>query len=209
MRSLLTAILFCCSATMADTAPLDQAVRAGDIAAAQAAIAGGADINHPLPPLLMPPLTIAAIRNDLDMVQTLLTAGADPNQPGNRGMNALSAAVRSCRSAAAVIAALIDAGADLEDRSGAGLTPLMAAIQEERTDIALLLIARGANINTRNQYSDGVLNYAIYTENARVVQAAMARGVDTDQLNVLFTTGIYYYPGFGQARAHGGTNCAG
>ena len=209
MRVLFHAALFCCLAMGAKAMPLDQAVRSGDLAAARAAIADGADINRPIPPFLMPPLSLAAIRDDLDMVQLLLAAGADPNRPGNRGMNALSAAVRSCHASAATITALIDAGADLEDLSGADLTPLMAAIQEERTDIALLLIARGADINARNQYRDGVLNYAIYTENARIIQAAMAEGVDTDQLNVLFTTGVYYYPGFGQVRAHGGANCLG
>jgi ankyrin repeat protein len=209
MRQLLVALLIGVSANMAMAADraLDIAIRQGDLAAARAAIDAGDAVDIRVPPFLMTPLAVAAIRGDLPMVRLLLDAGADPNTPGNRGMNALSAAARSCRAGPGVIAALIEAGANLEDRSGADLTPLMSAIQEERTDIALQLIAAGADIDTRNQYGDGVLNYAIYTRNPSVVQAAMKHGVDTAQLNLLFTTDYYYYPGFGHARPHAPPDC--
>ena len=132
------------------------------------------------------------------MVRLLLGAGADPNMPGNRGMNALSAATRSCRAGLDVIDALIAGGADLEDRSAAYLSPLMTAIQEQRTEVALRLIAAGADVNIRNQSGDGVLNYAIYAKSNTIVRAALRNGVDTSQMEVLFTTAIYDFPGFGR-----------
>ncbi|MEJ6403881.1 ankyrin repeat domain-containing protein [Yoonia sp. 2307UL14-13] len=202
MKPLILGGLLCALVGQANAGPLDDAIRQGDVLRADAAIDDGASIDAPIPPFMMTPLAMAAIRDDLPMVDLLLSEGADPDAPGLRGMNALSAAVRSCTAGADVIAALIDAGADLEDRSGADLTPLMAAIQEERTDIALLLMDKGADVNVLNQYRDGVLNYAIYTKNPVIVQAAMAADVDLTQLDILFTTGVYYYPGFGSARPH-------
>lgn len=212
MRTFLFILLLClCAGTAAPVAAadraLDSAVHRGDVAAARAAITGGADLDAPMPPLLMTPLAVAAVRGDMPMVRALLEAGADANAPGLRGMNALSAAVRSCRAGLDVIDALIAAGAGLEDRSGADLTPLMAAIQEQRSAVALRLIAAGADVNTRNQYGDGVLNYAIYTRDNAVIRAALRNGADTGQLALLFTTDIYYYPGFGHARPHAPPGC--
>lgn len=200
MRTLLLACLACLWAAIASAVeqPLETAVRQGDVTAARAAIEQGAPVDVRLPPFLMTPLAIAAVRGDLPMVRLLLAAGADPNAPGNRGMNALSAATRSCRAGLDVIDTLIAAGADLEDRSAAYLTPLMTAIQEQRTGVALRLIAAGADVNIRNPYGDGVLNYAIYAKSNTIVRAALRNGVDTSQMEVLFTTALYDFPGFGR-----------
>jgi hypothetical protein len=186
---------------------LEAAVRSGDLAAAEAALAAGETPDFVSPPFNLSPLALSAARGDTDMVRLLLDAGADPDVPTHRGMTALSVAVRSCGAGPDVISALIAAGADLEDGSGAGLSPLMVAIQEERTEIALLLLAEGADVNTRNQYGDGVLNYAIYWRNPTLIEEAMDRGVDTGQLRLLFETRVYYYPGFGQARPQAALNC--
>ncbi len=115
--------------------------------------------------------------------------------------------MRSCRATAKLIRRLIDAGADLENRSGDGITPLQLAVQEELTVLALQLIDAGADINTLNPFGEGILNYAIYTRNNRLIRRALELGVNTDQLAHLFTTVDYDPPGMGDAKAHHSVLC--
>ncbi len=196
MRGILCAALVCLAGN-AWGAGLNEAILRGDVAAVRAEIAAGTDLEQSARGVRFPPLALAAARGEGAIVDALLGAGADPNGLAYGGLTPLAVAVRSCRAEAGVIRALIAAGADIDGRSGAGLTPVHAAIQAGRTDLAVLLLELGADVDAVNTYGDGVLNYAIYYENTEIVQAAMGRQVDTDQLNVLFTTERYYQIGFG------------
>jgi len=178
---------------------LSDAIRADDLAAVRAALTAGSDVEASSRRIT--PLALAAIRGNVDIVDALLAAGADPDTPSLGRANALSMAVRSCHTGPDVIDTLIEAGADVENRSGVGITPLMVAIQEKRTDLALLLIEAGADVNTLGPFGDGVLNYAIYVKDTVLIGAALDHGVDTAQLRKLFTTGEYDPPGIADARS--------
>ena len=52
-----------------------------------------------------------------------------------------------------------------------------------------------------------MLNFAIYRRDPVLVQAALARGAGTGQLEKLFTTGAYYQPGFSGTRPFGEPAC--
>jgi hypothetical protein len=97
----------------ASAADLAAAVQQGDLAQVRAALSEVASAETAIPPVQLPPLTIATIRSDQAMVQLLWAAGADPNARDPAGAGPLLAAVRSCRSGPAVISARIAASADV------------------------------------------------------------------------------------------------
>ncbi|WP_421725329.1 ankyrin repeat domain-containing protein [Bauldia sp.] len=186
---------------------LESIVRSGDVSALKAALETGADVNEVFGTYDTSALMLAAIRGDTAMVAALLDAGADPDWVNQRGASALSAVARSCSAGWDVAAVLLDAGADIENRSGAALTPLMVAIQEERPTFVAGFLEHGADVNALNAYGEGALNYAIYYEQPDFITALLDRGAATEPLKLLFTTGVYYYPNFGNARPHA-VDCA-
>jgi ankyrin repeat protein len=179
---------------------LEEAILAGAVPNVRSALIAGADPNQVFWPTGMSALTLAAVRGETGVVGLLLEHGADPNWQDHHGVSPLSATVRSCRGNLETLNLLLDAGADIENRSGASLTPVLVAVQEERPRFVKALIDRGADVDAVNAYGDGILNLAIYYRNREVVSLALDKGVDTGQLATLFTTDIYYYPGFGRAR---------
>lgn len=187
--------------------PTMDALDQGGGDAMRAALEAGGDPHERGSIFRAPVLSLAAIRGDSEAVEALLAAGADPNQADMNGMNALSAAVRSCRAPVDLIRRLIDSGADLENRSGGELTPLLAAVQQERTQVALMLIAAGADINAVSIFGEGALNHAIYTRSPDVITALVERGADPEPLRLLYKTGAYYYPGFGARRPNAAGPC--
>jgi hypothetical protein len=103
--------------TAAVQAALLTACREGKGEAAAGALALGAD-----PDDAASPLTIAAERNDAELVSLLISYGAD----ASRAHGALPAALRHKN--AGMAAALLDAGADPNRADASGTTPLTAAL---------------------------------------------------------------------------------
>ncbi|GFN85230.1 serine/threonine-protein phosphatase 6 regulatory ankyrin repeat subunit c [Plakobranchus ocellatus] len=106
----------------------------------------GAEVNEVGDNLGNTPLTAALSHSILDngelrssthcrsIVETLLSAGADPNKPKNDGETALHLALDS-----EITNLLIQAGADLEARDDCGQTPLLVAACTHRTDVINVL----------------------------------------------------------------------
>src|SRR5688572_30402212 len=91
------------------TAKLFNAIRAQDLAAVRAAIAAGADVNA-VSPHGSTPLTAAAYRGSVDLVGTLIRAGADVNKPDHDETPLMSAAGAGNLP---VVRWLVEAGADV------------------------------------------------------------------------------------------------
>lgn len=92
-------------------------------------------------------LMVAAGRADLNVVQALLQAGADPEAATDLGAVALHFAARSNEDGAApVISALLDSGASIDEETDDGMTPLMLAADEANTDALSRLLERGASL---------------------------------------------------------------
>jgi uncharacterized protein len=207
MRIFMICLLICAQASaQAETQPgeaaLTAAISAGDLHKVMQVLDTGFDLNAAVSPMELTPLARAAALGDVPIVQALLDAGADPDMASLRGANALSVAVRSCKAGEDVIAMLIGAGADLENRSGNGLTPLLIAVGEKRRDMAMQLIAAGADVNALTPFGDGVLNFAIYVKDPVLVNAALEHGVQTVQLSRLFRTVEYDPPGWHDVKGH-------
>lgn len=84
-----------------------------------------------------------------DVVRTLVEAGADVNAAGGvKRCTALHMAAR--RGNAEVARALLDAGANIEARDSLGETPLRRAVNCAKTGVARLLVARGADRDSKS-----------------------------------------------------------
>lgn len=139
-------------------------------------------IEHSPSPLENAPLLhLAALCGNVDSVDALLDAGADPGARGpGRGLwsgTALHlAAERGCLAAAR---RLLDGGAPADANLGRG-TPLHFAAAAGRIELVRLLLDRGAFLDARQQGPDSgtPLHFAAANGRADVVELLLARGAD-------------------------------
>ncbi len=125
-------------------APLVEAVKAGDRAAALALIAKRVDVNAPEPDGTTA-LHWAAHHGDVDLVQRLIRAGANVNAENDFGATPMSEA--AVLADPALLEALLEAGADVESPNADGQTALMVVARTSHVDAARLLLKHGANVN--------------------------------------------------------------
>jgi ankyrin repeat protein len=132
---------------------LVEAVKAGDIAAAQRLLAAGASVdsrNEEGATLLM----LSAHVGNLPMVKMLIEAGADVNVADERGWSALFKAAYNAdqnRGFADVVKALIEAGANIEAEIGFKVRPLMLAAGYGETAVVAALLEAGADVLACNE----------------------------------------------------------
>jgi ankyrin repeat protein len=175
----------------------DALVRAaddGDVAAVQALLEQGANLNAGSVSLnTETALMRAAATGRRELVQFLLDRGADPNVRHTgigqlRGRTALMFAVDGQQ--AGVVAILLDGGADVNVRDELGETPLTLALERGYLDIARTLVDRGADVNVQNRFGRPALILAVErlhsyagldrTAVVNLVKAMLDRGADVN-----------------------------
>lgn len=124
----------------AEDSPLVRAIRGRDPAAVANAISTGIDIGLRDPEFGIPPITLAAIVGEPEVVRILLDAGADPDALGQDGRTPLHGAAFAGRIDAAAL--LLDRGAAAAPRLPQGDTPLDSARADEATTAALAGLLR-------------------------------------------------------------------
>jgi len=128
------------------------------------------------------PLNAALSKGHLDIALFLLDRGADVENGGRR--TALYSA--SSFGDADIVRSLIDRGADLnaisEDGYDVKWTPLHVAIKGGRRDIAILLLERGADTETRDIKDQTALYMASSCGYADVVRSLVDRGADLNAI---------------------------
>lgn len=108
---------------------------------------------------LMTPLTYASGLGNTTIIQQLLKAGADINQPENDlGDTPLMQA--SLWSKDAAVEQLLIAGADVNKRNKAGWTALMKAVNSGTPETVQLLIEHGADKTAKNIYDETAFTLA-------------------------------------------------
>jgi ankyrin repeat protein len=144
---------------------LTAACRSGHKELAAQALAADADPNDS-----SSPLTIAASRNDGEIVDLLISYGAD----ASRSPEALPAAVRHKN--ATMAAALLNAGADpnLPDTSGA--TPLGTVLKAGETELARVMFQHGG-------YPDDFVEPAMEKGDLTLLGALFQYGVTPDRMD--------------------------
>lgn len=114
---------------------LHAAVRVGDPAAIEAALASGVDIDQTAA------LELAILSEREDIVDLLIEHGADVNRPGLSGDLPLSIAVR--RDKPELVRRLVERGADIDLHDRRGMTPLEHARRHGGPEAVDLLRRRG------------------------------------------------------------------
>ena len=104
-------------------------------------------------------------------MQTLLTAGADPNANPMTPLHI--AAVRKDGATPAIIEALLIAGVDVMVRNDYGLTPLHYAAGAGTLSTLKALLAAGADVNARNDWGITPLHEAATSGTVEILQALL------------------------------------
>ncbi|HKB12612.1 MAG TPA: ankyrin repeat domain-containing protein, partial [Vicinamibacterales bacterium] len=136
----LTALLHAAASALVADAAMD-----GNRDAVKALLKQAADVNASQGDG-MTALHWAAMKNDVDLVQTLLYAGA--NAKATTRIGAYTPLLLAARNGnAEVIDPLVKAGADVNAATSNGTTPLMFASASGNVALVQALIERGANVN--------------------------------------------------------------
>lgn len=135
------------------------------------------------------PLQTAISFDNLELVQTLLQLGADPNVNVDDGYTCLLSAVESdAEVSVEIVAALMAAGADIYETGTNGWTPLHMAAARGHAAKALLLIDAGAHVNQRTEIDAEAtpLMEAASSGQPRAVQLLLDHGADPSMRDTIF-----------------------
>jgi ankyrin repeat protein len=143
---------------------IDDAFRAGDLAALRAAVDDPAIIpNGPMPLAVGPCLEYAIYHSPLPFIRTLLEHGADPVPSAHAGFPPLIAALSCSRPQPGapgrtdvpdIVALLLSFGADPAQRGINDYTALHMAVAEGNMEVLELLLTAGADPHARTRIDD-------------------------------------------------------
>jgi uncharacterized protein len=179
MRTLATMLLGLglAAASYASSAQIADAVENRDSEALRSLLTQKTDINA-IQPDGTTALHWAAHWNDLESVNLLLRAGANPKIANRYGATPLSQAASAGN--AQMIEALLKAGADPKTLTTPdGETVLMTAARAGNADAVKILVDRGADVNARENYKgQTALMWAAAERHPDVVKVLLAHGAD-------------------------------
>ena len=124
------------------------------------------------------PLIMGALRDDVEILASLLDAKADPNLKDDRGLTPAVATLHIWHTPDGkhMLSLLLDHGANTETPDIEGKTLLMLAAEWKNKEVVEMLLAHKANVNARNPHGDSPLHFAInslYQESYDVVPAIL------------------------------------
>ena len=177
-RTLAVSALLLVAATP-DDSPVADAAQRGETEEIRTLLRQGADPSAAQPDG-MTALHWSALNNQLEIVETLIFAGATL-QPATRvgGYTPLHLASRAGN--ADVVAALLDAGADPDLLTGTGAASLHFAAEANGVEVVNALVGHGADVNVRDGYSSRTpAMFAASRNSAAALQALLDAGADPD-----------------------------
>ena len=158
--------------------PLVDAVKTGDRTAALAMIEQRINVNTPEADVTTA-LHWAIHRNDMDLVDRLIRAGANVKAKNDFGATPMSEA--ALLGYAALLDKLLKAGADVESPNADGQTALMVVARTGNVEAAKVLLSHGANVNAREQWREQTaLIWAAAQNQPAMVKELVAHGADVN-----------------------------
>ena len=124
------------------------------------------------------PLHLAVIYDRRDILEYLLSRGADPNVEDGLGLTPLLQAVKLHDMDVAKL--LMTNGANPQAATKAGNTALHFAVTANSTTMIDEFIGRGVNVNTPNKAGITPLHLAVLSENLAMVQHLIGKGADVN-----------------------------
>ncbi|HUT61814.1 MAG TPA: ankyrin repeat domain-containing protein [Phycisphaerae bacterium] len=122
------------------------------------------------------PLHAAALGGQKRMVEFLLKSGARAEAKGRYGRKALHLARTSD-----VARLLVASGTDVDSRDSYGYTPLRYASSSGNREVALLLLAEGADVNAQPGGGErSALHFAVQGGHAALVELLLNHGADIE-----------------------------
>lgn len=176
-------IVILCMALLATAAPQDarlsDAAMEGDRSLVQELLQQNVDVNAAQGDGTTA-LHWAAYRDDAEMAELLIQAGADVHAKTRLGdITPLFIAAKDGN--AAVIESLLSAGAGANATNAMGTTPLMLASASGVTDAVESLLEHGADVNARESaYGQTALMFAAALNRADVIRLLASRGAELD-----------------------------
>lgn len=123
-----------------------------------------------------PPLMLAAARGEIDALETLIAAGAAPDQRGAGGLTALMAAAQ--RGQPDSVCRLIEVGATPDLADDTGHTALAFAARRGDTGSVACLLDAGASVERMDEQGISVLMEGIRSGAMPVIERLIAEGAD-------------------------------
>ncbi len=161
----------------ATTAPVADAVMAGDVAAVRAMLKNGADVNGAQGDG-MTALHWAAMKGQTEIAQMLIYAGA--NHAATTRLGAYTPLHLAAKTGSApVVDLLVSAGAHVRAVTTTGATPLMMAAESGVLAAAERLLAAGADVNVvESAKGQSALMFAAAFDRTSMVTFLLATGAD-------------------------------
>ncbi|AZZ94884.1 ankyrin repeat domain-containing protein [Hahella sp. KA22] len=125
------------------------------------------------------PLIIACAAGDADMVDYLLTQGADVNIQGKQGATALAMAVEWRHPE--IVERLLEAGADVNLTMDDGTSPLMKTAAYHLPELAARLLMQGADVNAARLDGWTSLMLAAHAGSEEMAALLLERGARVNQ----------------------------
>jgi ankyrin repeat protein len=161
--------------------PLHVAALHGQVAAAQALVDAGADVNakNNYGPFIPDDLgKVYSSSNHQDPVILLSAHGVDQRDMQN-GYTPLDLAMFSVKHKE-LVQMLIAKGANVNAQASSGATPLFWAVMRDQKDDAQFLLDHGANVNATTAYGDTILDSALHLQYGSIIPLLVDKGADVN-----------------------------
>ncbi len=117
-------------------------------------------------------------KGDKAVVDLFLTAGMSPDAKSEKGISALTIAVRSGH--IEMVTLLLAKGVDVNAKDKDGFTALMEAVRVKNVEVVKILIDKGADVNAKDIAGNTALTIATSGGHTEMVNLLIAKGADVN-----------------------------
>jgi len=160
--------------------PLRMAIGKRDLGLIKILVEAGADVNNE-DEAGNTPVIQAVMLGKADIVQYLISKGADVNHKNHVFRAAINTPARQAGDYPAIVDILLKAGASLDEQDNEGNTVISEAVSMGNLEFLNSLFAKGAHLDRKS--GEIALEKAIRNRNIEIINTLIQHGVDVNQTN--------------------------